>query len=259
MSEILTEQIDKIGIITLNRPNIRNAFDDKMLQSLQQAIVEFRDNPSIHVILIKANGPDFSAGADANWMKKIASLSQKENLTDALILANTLYTLYSCHKPTIAVVQGSAYGGGAGIAAVCDVAIGTQDTRFCFSEVKLGLIPAVISPYVINAIGARATTALFVSAEVIDGQRALQLQLLQHCVATNELQTFAMEYAQKIIKSAPLAVQSAKQLVRDVAGLEINQTLVHQTAEWIAEQRVSEEGQHGLTAFLNKEIPNWNR
>jgi len=258
MSNLLSEQQGKLCFITFNRVEKHNAFDEHMLAELHQMIDDAQKNPTVQILIIKANGPDFSAGADAAWMQRMATFSSTENLQDAMILANMLHRLYSCPKPTIAMVQGAAYGGGAGIAAACDVVIAANNARFCFSEVKLGLIPAVISPYVIKAIGSRATTELFMTANVIAAQRAYELQLIQHIVPPDELLTFATEYAEKIASLAPGAVLEAKALVREISGQPIDETLLKRTASLIAQKRISTEAQHGLTAFLNKKKPNWN-
>ena len=184
----------------------------------------------------------------------MATFSEAENLADAKVLARLMSSLYHSHKPTIAMVQGAAMGGGAGLVAACDMAIASCSARFCFSEVKLGLIPAVISPYVIKAIGERAAASLFMSAETFDAKRALELQLVQHCVAEEELLSYTLHYAQQIAEHPSNAVRATKSLVRQVAAMPMNDELQHLTASLIAKQRVSTEGQHGLQAFLNKRI-----
>lgn len=258
MSDLLYEIQDQIAVITLNRSAKHNAFDDKILAQMQNLFNHAIDNPEIRVILLKAHGKHFSAGADLDWMQSMIAYNLEQNLQDAMILANLMATIYHCPKPTIAVVQGSAYGGGAGLVAACDSAIAADNARFCFSEVKLGLIPAVISPYVIKAIGQRATKALFMSAEILEAKRALELNLIQHCVAEKDLLEFSFKYAQSIASNAPLSVQAAKKLVNYVANQNINDELTLYTAALIAEQRIGAEAQKGLNAFLNKKTPNWN-
>lgn len=258
MSDLLSELEGHVLMLTMNRVDKHNAFDDSLLGDLQIALDDAEHNPQVRVIVLKANGQHFSAGADAAWMQRMAHFTEEENLADAKILARLMYTLYHCPKPTIAMVQGGAFGGGAGLVAACDIAIAAISARFCFSEVKLGLIPAVISPYVIQAIGARTAASLFMSAETFDAKRALDLQLIQHCVPLETLRPFTTDYSQRIAQLAPGAVSDAKSLVRQVKGLPIDETLQAMTAGLIAKKRVSKEAQRGLHAFLNKETPNWD-
>lgn len=258
MTDILYETQNHVHILTLNRVNKHNAFDDNLLTDLQLLLDKAIADPSIRVIVLKANGKHFSAGADLAWMQRMAAFSEAENLADAKVLARVMYTLNQSPKPTIAIVQGAAYGGGAGLVAACDIALAAHTAQFCFSEVKLGLIPAVISPYVVKAIGEKAATWLFMSAELFDAKRAFELQLVQHCVPEDELLAYGLHYAQQIAQLAPGAVRAAKALVRKVAHQPITEELQHITADLIAKQRVSAEGQQGLQAFLNKEKPTWN-
>jgi methylglutaconyl-CoA hydratase len=257
MSDLLTEVQDKICLITLNRVDKSNAFDNHLLSEMQQQLHQANNNSKVRVILLKANGAHFSAGADMGWMKSMVQYSEEENLKDALVLGQLMHDLHHSAKPTVAVVQGSAFGGGAGLAAACTMAIAAQSARFCFSEVKLGLIPAVISPYVVKAMGERNAQMLFISAEVFDATKAYSLGLVQHCVIDDELLSFSINYANKIANNAPDAVTKSLQLARYVAGKPINEELVHYTASLIAKKRISTEGLHGLNAFLNKEPPNW--
>ncbi|MDP3704379.1 MAG: enoyl-CoA hydratase-related protein [Legionellaceae bacterium] len=254
---LLIEQQGHILLITFNRIEKHNAFDDVLLADLQIALDAAQNDAEIRVIVLKSNGRHFSAGADVNWMKRMAQFSEQENREDAQVLARLMFTLNQCSKPTIAMVQGSAFGGGAGLVAACDIAIAGQSARFCFSEVTLGLIPAVISPYVIKAIGERAARWLFMSAEVFDAQRAYELQLIQHCVTDEELLSYTINYAQSIAQLPPNAVCDAKSLVHQVAGCPIDEALQTKTAALIAKKRVSVEGQRALQAFLNKEIIPW--
>lgn len=257
MTTLLVETQNHVHFITLNRIEKHNAFDDQLLADLQITLDKAIADPEVRVIILKANGKHFSAGADLSWMQRMAQFSEAENLADAKLLAHVMYTLHHSPKPTIAMVHGAAFGGGAGLVAACDIAITAMTARFCFSEVKLGLIPAVISPYVIKALGARAATALFMSADIFDAKRAYELQLVHHCVPEDELLAYTSNYAQHMAQLAPEAVRASKALVRQVANLPINDELQHMTAALIAKQRVSAEGQHGLQAFLNKETPTW--
>lgn len=258
MSNLLIEIQDKICLLTLNRVDKQNAFDDKLLLEMQTQYSEATNNSAVRVIVLKANGKHFSAGADIAWMQRMAQFSEEDNLKDAMILSNLMYTISQSSKPTIAMIQGCAYGGGAGLAAACDIAIAADTARFCFSEVKIGLIPAVISPYVVKAVGERTACALFMSAELFDAQRAFALNLIHHCVPEANLLEFTLNYAQQIAACAPEAVIMAKKLSQHVANKPIDEELGYYTANLIAHKRVSAEGQKGLQAFLNKETPNWN-
>ncbi|MCC5791514.1 MAG: enoyl-CoA hydratase/isomerase family protein [Legionellaceae bacterium] len=252
----LEQQVMHIYMARLER---HNAFDDVFLQTLQDRIKAADANPEVRVIVLKAEGRHFSAGADLNWMQRMREYSETENFKDSMVLANTMAALYDAKKPTIAVVQGCAYGGGAGLVAACDIAIAEENARFCFSEVKLGLIPAVISPYVIEAIGPRAAKALFMSAEPFDASRALQLGLIQHCVPHAELYLFADTLASKLTMVAPLATQEVKTLVKTVNGQVIDEKLRQYTAHLIAKKRVSAEGQLGICAFVEKQALDWSQ
>lgn len=257
MSDVISEKEGHVLFITLNRVSKHNAFDNVLLTTLQEILDHAAKDANVRVIVLKAHGRHFSAGADLAWMQRMVHFSEEENMDDSLVLAKLMYTLYISQKPTIAMVQGAAYGGGAGLVAACDIAIAAHSARFCFSEVKLGLIPAVISPYVIKAIGERAAAGLFMSAEPFDAERARELQLVHHCVAEEELLPYTRNFAEKMAEGAPLAISTAKALVREVANLPINDVLQRRTAALIAKQRVSLEGQKGLLAFLNKETPKW--
>lgn len=255
---LLIENQDNIRLIIFNRIDKHNAFDDDFLLQLQHAIEAAQQDAQVRIIVLKANGRHFSAGADLTWMQRMAQYTEAENIADANLLATVMATLYHCSKPTIAMVQGAAFGGGAGLVAACDIAIATDSARFCFSEVKLGLIPAVISPYVIKAIGERAATWLFTSAEVFDAARALTLQLIHHVVPEGELHDFTLHYASQMAQGAPQAMSEAKQLVRQVSGKPLDNALQQLTANLIAKKRSSAEGQRGILAFLNKEVPKWD-
>lgn len=258
MSDLLNEIQERLCLLTINRVNKHNAFDDQLLAAMLEQLNDAINNPKVNVIVLKANGKHFSAGADLGWMQRMAQFSKEENQKDALVLARVMYTLSQSPKPTIAMVQGSAFGGGAGLAAACDTVIAANTARFCFSEVKLGLIPAVISPYVVKAIGVRAAKSLFMSAEVFDANRAMEFNLIHHCISETELLEFTLQYARQVSNNAPEAVRAAKKLAEYVNNKPIDEELMHYTAALIAEKRVSFEGQHGIQAFLNKETPNWN-
>ncbi|TAL64592.1 MAG: gamma-carboxygeranoyl-CoA hydratase [Legionella sp.] len=258
MSDLLYEIQDHLCLITLNRESKLNAFDDQLLIEMQKQFEQANNNTQVRVIILKANGKHFSAGADLAWMQRMAQFSKAENLKDALILSRLMHTIHHSPKPTIAMVQGSTFGGGAGLVAACDIGIAADNARFCFSEVRLGLIPAVISPYVVKAIGERTAKALFMSAELFDAQRALAYNLVHHCQPEDQLLNFTLKYAEQISQCAPESVRAAKKLTEYVAHKNIDEELGFYTANLIAQKRVSSEGQKGLQAFLNKETPNWN-
>lgn len=258
MSDLLSEIHGHLCLLTLNRVSKHNAFDNHLLTEIQDQLNSAITDCNVRVIVLKANGKHFSAGADLAWMQNMARFNEEENLKDAMVLGNLMYTLNKSPKPTIAMVHGSAFGGGAGLAAACDLTLASQSARFCFSEVKLGLIPAVISPYIVQAIGERNAKALFMSAEIFDAAKALSLNLVQHCVPEENLLEFTLNYAQQICNNAPEAVRASKQLVTYVANKTIDEKLVCYTASLIAQKRVSAEGQEGLNAFLKKETPNWS-
>ena len=254
MSDLLSEVQDDLCLLTMNRISKHNAFDRPLLSAMQEAIKAAINHPKVRVIILKAHGKHFSAGADLAWMQSMAEWNEEENQKDALVLGNLMYSIHQSPKPTLAMVQGSAFGGGAGLVAACDIGIAAASARFCFSEVRLGLVPAVISPYVVKAMGERTAKMLFMSAEVFDANRAMDLHLVQHCVPDEELLAFTLHYAKQIAQQAPEAVQISKQLAKQVANKEINEELVLYTASLIAQRRVSEEAQRGIKAFLKKEI-----
>jgi methylglutaconyl-CoA hydratase len=252
MQDLLIEINDKILTITFNKVEVHNAFDENLLIMLEQVLNEASQNPDVQVIILKGNGKNFSSGADLNWMKRMALYSEEENIKDALILAKAIYALYSIKKPTITIAHGATYGGGLGLIAASDIAIASNSAKFCFSEVKLGLIPAVISPYIIRAIGERQANRLFMSADLFDAKIALEIGLIHHRVDDDELLYFAMEYAQKLIHLPNNAVISAKYLVKTVANCEIDAKMQLLTAELIAKKRATPEAQLAIAKFLNK-------
>lgn len=258
MSDLVIELQKHVLVITLNRIEKHNAFDDILLNDLRQRLEEAAEQSEVRVIVIKANGRHFSAGADLTWMQRMAEFSEEENIADATVLAQLMATLHHHPKPTMVMIQGAAFGGGAGLVAAADIAIAANNARFCFSETKLGLIPAVISPYVIKAIGERAALALFMSAEIFDGERALQLGLVHHCTSEASLSSFTLDIAQHIAALPTGAVQETKSLVRLVAPLPLDEELQTLTAALIAKRRASEEAKKGVSAFLNKQIPKWD-
>ena len=254
MSVLLHQLNPPVLYLTLNRVEKHNAFDDKLLHALCEAIESAAQDPNIQLIVIQANGATFCAGADLNWMQRLAQKNDEDNYADARLFADTLHTLYSCPKPTLAIVQGSAFGGGVGLIAACDLSIAAESARFCFPEVKLGLIPAVISPYIIHAIGQRAAQWLFMTAATISATRAQELQLVQHTVADDLLTSTAHELIKNLISRPQATLTACKRLVQDLAQQPLDQALIKHTADLIAQFRASDPGKNGMQAFLNRKI-----
>ncbi|MEM0954456.1 MAG: enoyl-CoA hydratase/isomerase family protein [Pseudomonadota bacterium] len=257
MSDSVLLEQDKRGVatLTLNRPAKHNAFDDCMITSITAQLETVAQDASVRVLILSANGKSFSAGADLGWMQRMANYSEAENLADAKSLAAMLQRLNTLPQPTIARVQGAAFGGAVGLVSCCDIAVGTEKARFCFSEVKIGLIPATISPYVIAAIGERAARRFFTTAEVISAERAEALGLLSEVVSEAELDTAVDGLVGTILQNGPGAVQASKSLVLDYAQRPIDSALIADSCERIARVRVSSEGQQGLSAFFDKSAP----
>lgn len=246
-----------VATITLNRPNIQNAFDDELIQKFISVLDQIEKDEKIRVVVLAANGKNFCAGGDLNWMKRMAKYSYEQNLADAKQLANLMYKLFTLNKPTLALVHGSAYGGGIGLIACCDIAIATTDANFCLSEVKIGLIPSIISPYVINAIGERASRRYFLTAENFNAQEAHNLGLIHIVVHQQELNVVGEKIIKHLLHNAPHAINEAKKLILHVAKNSINSDLIEETSKRIADIRISSEGQEGLSAFLEKRTPKW--
>lgn len=246
-----------VETVTLNRPEVRNAFNDEVIAELTAVFAELAKRPEVRCIVLAGNGPAFCAGADLNWMKRMAGYTREENVEDASALARMLEVIYRCPKPTIARVQGDVYAGGTGLVAVCDMAVAVETAQFCLSEVKLGLIPATISPYVIRAMGARASHRYFLTAERFGAAEALRVGLVHEVVKAEELDAKVAGIAQALVLAGPEAVKACKQLLHDVAGHEITAGLVRRTVEGIADIRASDEGREGIQSFLAKRKPNW--
>lgn len=258
--ETITADIDARGVarITLNRPDVHNAFNAVLIGELHTAVNAFGDDPNVRAIVLRGAGPSFSAGGDLNWMKAAAGYSEEENKADAMRLSDMLNALDSVKKPVIALVHGAAFGGGVGLAACADIVIATKDAKFSLSEVRLGLIPATIGPFVVAAIGARHARRYFMTAERFDGAKAFEISLVHEVVEDEwELDTRAEAIISEILKGGPLAVSAAKKLVFAVAGRDPDEALRTNTAERIAARRASDEGIEGISAFLEKRKPSW--
>jgi methylglutaconyl-CoA hydratase len=258
MTQALTLAVnDRIARITLTRPEVRNAFNDEVIQQLKAAFESVSSRDDVRAVVLAAEGPAFCAGADLNWMRRMADYTREENVADAGQLAAMLQAIYACPKPTIAAVQGDVFAGGTGLVAACDIAVSVDTATYCLSEVKLGLIPATISPYVIRAMGARAAHRYFLTAERFSAQEAHRIGFVHELVGADVLQARVAELAQALASASPNAVKACKRLVQDVAGREIDAALIAATVEGIADIRASEEGREGVASFLQKRKPSW--
>jgi len=248
------------AVLTLNRPQKRNAFNAEVISELTDAFETLSKNPECRLVLIRGNGPVFSAGADLEWMKAAAHYTVHENEEDAFAMAEMLRRLFELPQVTIALLHGAAMAGACGVAAACDIAIAKKGTIFSFSEVKLGIIPATISPYIINAIGPRWTRSLFVTADRFEADVAARLGLIHHEVEDETaMERLVEHYADLVYAASPAAVADTKALVSDVTGEVIDASLGKMTAKRLAHRRVSEQGKEGLAAFLEKRKPSWSR
>jgi methylglutaconyl-CoA hydratase len=257
MKHLLLATTAGVTTVTLNRPDVRNAFNDEVIAELTAVFLELGKRPEVRCVVLAGNGPAFCAGADLNWMKRMAGYTREQNLEDASGLARMLEVIYSCPKPTIARVQGDVYAGGTGLVATCDIAVSVDTAQFCLSETRLGLIPATISPYVIRAMGARAAHRWFLSAERFAAAEAHRIGFVHEVVPAAQLDAKVLEIATALVNAGPHAVKACKQLVHDVAGHEITPGLVRRTVEGIADIRASDEGREGIRSFLEKRKPDW--
>ena len=259
MSETILTEIDHgVGIITLNRAERHNAFDDVLIQELSTALVRMDTDPDVRVVVLSSTGKSFCAGADINWMRRAAGYNAEETQRDALGLAGMLRMLNEMKKPTVARVQGPAYGGGVGLVAACDISIATFDAQFALTEVKLGIIPAVISPYVIASIGERKARRYMMTAERFSAAEAYRIGLVHEIVPGEaELDEAVGEIVDDLLANGPHALGECKALIKAVANRPISQEVVIDTAQRIARVRASDEGREGMAAFLEKRKPNW--
>jgi methylglutaconyl-CoA hydratase len=257
LATLTFSQHGAVATLTLNRPDVRNAFNETVIAELTGAFHALAKEDSVRAIVLAADGPAFCAGADLNWMKKMAGYSDDENRADALRLAEMLRAIYACPKPVIARVQGDTYAGGVGLVAACDIVVAVDSANFCLSEAKLGLIPATISPYVIRALGEQASRRYFITAERFSAAEAHRLGLVHALVGADALDAKVGEITAALVANSPNAVRESKRLVREVAGASIDDTLLADTANRIAAIRASEEGREGVQSFLGKRKPNW--
>ena len=247
---------DKIATVTLNRPEVHNAFNEVMIAELTEIFKKISEDDGVRVVVLTGNGKSFSAGADLNWMKKMINFSYDQNLDDSLKLAELFYLMYSLPKPTIAKVNGAAIGGGTGLVAVCDIAIASEKAKLSLSEVKLGLVPACISPYVIRKVGEGRCREFFLTGERLTAKRAAELGLVNQAVPPEELDRAVQEKAAQLVSSGPEALAMCKELLKNVPGMEFERAKTY-TADMIASMRISDEGQEGMNAFLEKRKPKW--
>lgn len=246
-----------VARLTLARPNKHNAFDDALIAELTAALEAVGADDAVRVVVLAGEGRSFSAGADLAWMKRMATYGEAENLADARALANLMHVLNNLPKPTVARVQGAAYGGGVGLVACCDIAVAASSAKFCLSEAKLGLIPSVISPYVVQAMGPRAARRYFLTSEVFDAQEAHRLGLVHKIDWRDRIDHDIDEIVAALLANGPAAMAESKDLIRRVTSGPIDDSMVEDTAQRIARLRASAEGSEGVAAFLERRPPAW--
>ncbi len=248
---------DTLATVTLSRPEVRNAFNEQVIAELTDVFKHLGEHHQVRAIVLAAEGPAFCAGADLNWMRRMADYTHTENLADAAQLAEMMRVIYTCPKPTVARIQGDVYAGGMGLVAACDVAVSVNTANYCLSEVKLGLYPATISPYVIRAMGARAAHRYFLTAERFDAAQALRLGFVHAVVNAEQLDAQVSEITQALLSVSPNAVKECKALLHAVAGKDIDSDLIASTVKSIANIRATEQGKEGVQSFLQKRKPDW--
>jgi methylglutaconyl-CoA hydratase len=249
---------NRIAKVTLNRPEVHNAFNDVMIRELLEVFGEISKGEDIRVAVLTGKGESFCAGADLNWMKRMINFTYEQNFEDSLKLAELFYLMYSLPKPIIAAVNGAAIGGGTGLVAVCDMAIAAEGARFSLSEVKLGLVPACISPYVIRKVGEGRCREFFLTGERATAQRALELGLVNQVVPLAELNMAVNGKVKQLLSSGPKAIAMCKELLKNVPGMSFDKAMIY-TADMIASMRIGDEGQEGMNAFLEKRKPRWTQ
>jgi methylglutaconyl-CoA hydratase len=257
MSALLVATHDAVRTITLNRAERHNAFDDALIKELAEAFRDAATAPGIRAVVLDSTGKSFSAGADLEWMKRMAGYSHEENLADAMALSDMLEAIDACPRPVIGVVQGAAYGGGVGLVAACDLVVAAEGACFCLSEVKLGIIPAVISPYVVRAMGNRQARRYAVTAELFDAAEAKACGLVHEVVPAEKLTEIRDKWLARVKGNGPQAMAAAKGLIRRASDDSLDGSLRAWTAGQIAERRASDEGKEGIRAFLEKRKPAW--
>ncbi|MDB5367708.1 MAG: enoyl-CoA hydratase/isomerase family protein [Rhodospirillales bacterium] len=256
---MIDQEIDPRGVATIaiDRPDVANAIDEATIAALTAAFETASTDPAVRVVVLTGRGKAFSAGADLAWMRRASAMSHDENVADALNLAALLQAINLCAKPTVALVNGAAFGGAVGLTAACDVAIAADNASFRLSEVRLGLVPGIISPYVVAAIGAKQTRRLAVTGALFDAQEALRIGLVAQVVPAAELSAAGAKLVDALLENAPQAMTMTKTLIAVVTNEPVDEALAHLTAEFIASARASDEGREGVAAFLEKRLPNW--
>ena len=257
MSALTISTQGAVRTITLSRPDVRNAFNDEVIAELKAAFEDVAQASDVRCVVLAAEGPAFCAGADLNWMRRMADYTRSQNMADAAQLAAMLRAIYACPQPTVARVQGDVFAGGMGLVAACDMAVSVDTATYCLSEVRLGLIPATISPYVIRAMGARAAHRYFLTAERFSAVEAHRIGLVNEVVSADALDAKLAELTGALVSASPNAVRACKRLVQDVAEREVNDALIAQTVAGIADIRASDEGKEGVQSFLQKRKPAW--
>jgi methylglutaconyl-CoA hydratase len=247
----------RVAKVFLNRPEVRNAFNDSVITELADTFTRLGNDPGLRAIVLGGHGKAFCAGADLNWMKSMAGYGWEDNRADATRLAEMLWAVYACPLPVVGRLQGDCYAGGMGLAACCDVLVAAEGMHFCLSEARLGLLPATISPYVMRAMGEQAARRYFVTAERFSAAQAQTMGFVHEVVTVDALDAKVDEIAALLVANGPAAVKACKRLVQDFAGREITQDLRAETAHRIADIRASDEGREGVQAFLNKREPAW--
>jgi len=255
---VIFEIKDLVANVVLNRPEVHNAFNEVMIKELTEIFEKLSKNDSIRVVVLTGNGKSFCAGADLNWMKKVINYSYEENFDDSFKLAELFYLIYSLPKPTIAKVNGSAIGGGTGLVSVCDIVIASENAKFSLSEVKLGLVPACISPYVVRRIGESKAREFFLTGERLTAEKAQKIGLVNEVVPPEDLDKKVDEKTKQLISSGPEALKWCKELLEKIPLMNLDLASSY-TAEVIAKLRISNEGQEGMNAFLEKRKPRWNK
>lgn len=256
---ILYSVSNSIATITLNRPEVHNAFNEDVIGGLTDLFRKAGDDKAVRAVILRGNGKSFSAGGDLNWMRKMADYTYQQNVDDAMRLGVLLKTINFLPKPTIALVHGNIFGGGVGLTACCDIAIAEQGSQFCLSEVRIGLIPSIIAPYVINAMGERMARRYFMTAERFSADEAHRMGFIHELAEPGKLDETAEKILLALLDGAPQAQGRGKKLMMDIIGRPIDDKLIELTVRQIAEARASEEGKEGLSAFLNKTEPSWRK
>ena len=257
MNTLDVQRSGHIARVYLNRPDVRNAFNEQVIAELTATFQQLSTESDLRAIVLGGHGKAFCAGADLSWMRGMAAFSWEQNRADAQALADMLWTIYQCPTPIVARLQGDCYAGGVGLAAVCDVVVAADSMNFCLSEARLGLLPATISPYVIRAMGEQAARRYFITAERFSAAQAQATGLVHELCSVSALDTKVDEIVAALVANGPLATRACKALVQDVAGLQITDDLRSETARRIADIRVSSEGKEGIQSFLQKRPPAW--